>query len=425
MNKKTKKNGVSRRDFIKTGIGGGIGLAALSRGLIGTAYVHGAEKSPIKIGNLGVMTGVMSVFGTAGYNALKIFANQVNEEGGILGRKVEILPRDTGGRPENAVREFKRAVLEDHVDFVITTDGSGVCLALCPVAKELKTMLIIATASTIKFQNKICNRYTFRTGESSKFFLYAAAKIVASKEPWVKRWVGINPDYEWGHVAWEGFQRYIKQLNPDAEIAGNFFTPFGSADFRPYISKILDLKPEGVVTALWTGELVTFIKQAKMYGFFDRIKRFVDCSSTTMDASMILGGEMVEMFGNSYYFFGYPDTTENRRFIKDYRAEAGQYPISSAGATFKAGLYLKAAIEKAGTTDTEKVIDSFEGIELETFAGGKGWMRPKDHQLQSEYMVTGRTAPDPKYPFWIYKDLLLVPGSEGNTTDDEIEGCIK
>jgi branched-chain amino acid transport system substrate-binding protein len=347
----------------------------------------------------------------------------VNEEGGSLGRKVEILSRDSGGRPEIAVREFKRAVLEDHVDFIITTDGSGVALALCPVAKELKTVLIISTASTIKYQMGICNRYTFRTGESSKFFTYSAAKIAATKEPWLKRWVGINPDYEWGHVSWEGFQKYLKQLNPDVEFAGNFFTPFGSADYRPYISKILDLKPDGVVTALWTGELVTFIKQAKMYGFFERVKRFVDTSSTTLDASMILGKEMVEMFGNTYYYFGYPDTAQNRKFIKDYRTLTGEYPISSAGATIKSGLYLKSAIEKAGTTDKEKVIDSLEGLRLETFAGGKGWVRPKDHQVQSEYMVTGKTGPDPNYPFWIFKDILLIPGNEGNTTEDEIEGC--
>jgi len=422
--KRSGKQGLKRSYFSKPLIGLAIVLAVISISLINAPYVYSADKPPIKIAHLGVITGLMSSYGGGGLNGLKVFVKQVNEDGGILGREVVLLSRDTGGRPENAVKEMKRAVLEDKVNFIITTDTSGVILAECPVAAELKCLLIHNTASTIKFQNKVCNRYSFRTGETSKFFIYSLAKRVSIYDPQVLRWAAICPDYEWGHVAWEGFQKYAKELNPNVEIVGNIYTPFGSADFRPYISKILALKPQGVMTALWSGELVTFIKQAKMYGFFDKIKRFVDLSSTTMDVSMAMGEEMVETYGNSYYYFGFPDTPQHRRFIDDYREMFGDYPVSSAGSGFRAGHFLKAAIEKANTIDTEKVIDAFDYLTVATPAGGQGWMRPHDHQVQSEYMVTGRTAPDPNYPFWTFKDIWLCPGTEGNATKEEVEGCL-
>jgi branched-chain amino acid transport system substrate-binding protein len=428
MNKhkeKINKKGISRRDFIKSGIGGTIGFATLGSGLMGRAYVYGAEKPPIKILSLSVVSGVMADFGTGGFNALKIFAKQVNEAGGILGRKVEIIHRDSAGRPEIAVREFRRGVLEDKADFMIMTDGSGVILALCPVGKELKTLWISGTAGTPKFQQGVCNRYSFRAVETAPFSVYAVAKISATREPHLKRWAGINPDYEWGHVGWEYFQKYLKKLNPDVEFVGNFFSPYGSADFRPYISRLLDLKPDGVFTSLWTGELTTFIKQAKMYDFFKRIKRFIDGSTTTLDASMALGNDMEEMFGTCFYFCDYPDTPENRKFVKHYRElTGGGYPLSSSGSTYKASLYLKGAIEKAGTTDTEKVADALSGLALkENIAGGRCWMRPKDHQDINEYVIAGKTGPDPRYPFWIFKELLFVQGTEFYPIEDPIIGC--
>ena len=164
-------------------------------------------------------------------------------------------------------------------------------------------------------------------------------------------------------------------------------------------------------TSLWTGDLINFIKQAKPFGFFNKVKAFVN--NTTAHATAVgLGDEMVSFWGEARYYPFYRNTPINNEYIKMYRDKFGTYPAADVGAEcYATVMALKLAIEKAGTTDTPQVIKALEGLEYEV-PEGKKWIRPEDHSGIDQVVLLGKFHKDPKYPFWVYdpKTYFTVDG---------------
>jgi branched-chain amino acid transport system substrate-binding protein len=406
-----------RRDFLKFGMAGAAAASLTGR----PVQPARAQERPIKIGHAAVMTGLLSSLGVSGNQAMKIFVKHVNEGGGLLGRKVELVSRDTQAKPDVATQEVRRLALDDQVDFVVTTDSSGVVLAISPLASQLKKIMVHGTGASKRFAN-VCNPYAFKAADSSRLFGYAAAKVMGAKAPEVKRWAGINPDYEWGRVVWEDFRTFFPRFLPTAEIAKELWPPFKAADFNPYITALLEAKVEGVVTSLWSGDLVNFIKQAKQFDFFKQIKVFMDMSSTTLDVCLALGNDMVPVWGSGYYYFGYEKNAVNRAFVRDYLAAFKTVPVSSAGSTYRAALFLKAAVERAKSIEPTAVAAAFKDLTIET-PMGRDTMRGKDHEVISGAMVLGRTAPDSAYPYWTFSDLQTAAGTEAAVPEAEAKAC--
>lgn len=363
-------------------------------------------KDPIKIAHVAVLTGAFSSLGDGGNKAMYIWQDMVNERGGILGRPVQVVSYDTGANVGKAAEMMKQAVYNDNAHFIITTDSSGVVLAETPVAKELETITIHSTGSSEEYSN-IANRYSFRAGDNSRVQGYAGAKL-AAMQTHITKWAGINPDYAWGHDFWAAFSEYLPKLRPDVELVDNIFTPFGLTDYNPYINQLLASGAEGVVTSLWSSDEVTFIKQAKLFDFFDKIDLFIDNSTTNIAVNQALGDEMVEVIGIAYYYFESPGKNEvNEEFLRRWqqRYGAGTIPTSSAGITFTSAQYLEAAINKAQSTDTMAVIEALEGLTIDSVVGTVT-MREWDHQSVRTSIPAGRTAPDGRFDFWTWGEYI-------------------
>lgn len=409
-----------RREFLKVGTAGALAATVAGAVPVRTARAQDASK-PIKIGHAAVMTGLLSSLGVSGNQAMKVFVKHVNDGGGLLGRKVELVSRDTQAKPDVATQEVRRLALDDQVDFIITTDSSGVVLAISPLAAQLKKIMVHGTGASKRFAT-VCNPYAFKAADSSRLFGYAAAKVMGAKAREVKRWAGINPDYEWGRVVWEDFRAFFPRFLPGGEIVKELWPPFKAADFKPYIAALLEAKVEGVVTSLWSGDLVNFIKQAQQFDFFSQTKVFMDMSSTTLDVCLALGNEMVPVWGSGYYYFGYEKNSVNQAFVRDYVATFKTVPVSSAGSTYRAALFLKAAIERAKSVEPTAVAAAFKDLTIET-PMGRDTMRGKDHEVISGAMVLGRTAPDRAYPHWTFTDLQTVAGTEAAVPEAEVKAC--
>jgi branched-chain amino acid transport system substrate-binding protein len=309
---------------------------------------------------------------------------------------------------------LKKAVYEDKADFIITTDSSGVVLASYPIMKELKRVYISGSGAAEEMQNTT-NRYCFHASHSSRTFGYAMAKLLHDKYPNIKRVVGVNPDYAWGRAVWAAFKESFKGFQPAAEFPLELWPPFGTLDFKPYISQIMALKDPGqmaVHTSLWAGDQVTFDKQAKTFGMFDKIAVFLDDSSTNLDVQMALGADGVPGWGTSHYSH-LTDSPSNRAFVKAYQAKFGKttLPTSSGGGTYRACQFLQAAIVKAGKVDTEAVIKALEGLRLEDTVSGPSYIREWDHIIITE-MTLGEAARDPKYPYLTWKNPYVITAKE-------------
>lgn len=388
---------------------------ALALTLAGASDVSGASQAqPIRIAHVGATSGIFSSLGVGGKQAMEVWADQVNAAGGILGRQVAVRYYDTGAKPANGIEMLKKAVYEDKADFIVSTDSSGVVLASYPVLKELKRVYISGTGAAEEMQNTT-NRYCFHASHSSRTFGYAMAKLLHEKYPAVRRVVGVNPDYAWGRAVWAAFKESFQKFQPAAEFPLELWPPFGTLDFKPYLSQVMavkELQQVAVHTSLWAGDQVTFDKQARSFGMFDRIAVFLDDSSTNLAVQMALGADGVPGWGTSHYSYIY-DSPSNREFVQAYRKKFGAQalPTSAAGGTYRAAQFLKAAIVKAGTTDTDHVIRALEGLRLNDTVSGPSYIREWDHIVITG-MTLGEAAKDPKLPYWTWKNPYQIKTDE-------------
>lgn len=274
----------------------------------------------------------------------------------------------------------KKFITEDKVDFIIGPTSSGVALAMTDVVEQQRKILVLTQSATNSLTDAKFNRYIFSTLSNAMMHSRAGAYLMASKP--YKRWMCIGPGYSYGYESWNSFKDKLKELRPDIEIVGELWPKLTEPDYTSFIQKIIEAKPEAVWSPLWGMDAVTFIKQALPLGIFDKIK-FAFPDGAALETLIPLGKDMPNgVFVATRYFFLTPDSAVNRRFVKVYQERFKEYPDYMAEETYAGVYFLKAAIERAGTTDTEKVIAAVEKEPL-AWETPEGWkiMRKEDHQV--------------------------------------------
>ena len=367
-----------------------------------------AQAEPIKIGEINVLSGSFAAYGKSGRQGAQLAVEEINASGGLLGRRLELIQVDGQAKPDVAVQEAKRLILNEKVNFLFGVDSSSVALALAPLTNEYKIPLIVAHAATPTLTEQ-CNPYVFRTSNNARMDAFAAADL-AAKLPY-KRWANIGPDYEFGRASWQDFIARLKQQRPDVEVVGEQWPKGGESNYTSYITALVQAKPEAVFSALWAGDLVTFVRQANAFGFFNQIKLFMDPIGAALESIGPLGKEAPQnaLFSTRYWFL-YPDTQRNKAFVDAYRKRWTEYPSYNAEEHYAAIHMLAQAIKKARSTDAEAIKKAFEadgGMAFEA-PEGKKWMRPADHQV-FENLFWGYTSSSSQYPFVILKDIKVIP----------------
>jgi branched-chain amino acid transport system substrate-binding protein len=369
-----------------------------------------AQPRPIKVGFPMILSGPGALFGEPALKGAQMFVEEINAKGGVLGRKLELAPRDTKGNADEAVRVSRELILRENVDFLVGTLTSAEGPAVSVVAKENKIVFIAPIPKTdqLTAADKL-HPYVFRVAATTTMEGRSAAEIVA-KWP-VKRVATISPDYAYGQDVTRAFVDYLKKIKPSVEIVDQQWPKLGEADYTPFINAQLAKKPEAVFSSLWGGHFVTFVKQARPLGYFDALKHnFIGVGEAgSPESAKAMGAEYpVGIWGNSYdasYWDGAPAqhrdyTARLSKYLKD------EYPSSWAIQGYIGMQFLAEAIRKAGSTDSDKVARALLGLSVET-PTGKLTIREKDHQANRGQLY-GKTVKDPKYPFAIMKPVTYV-----------------
>jgi branched-chain amino acid transport system substrate-binding protein len=374
----------------------------------------------IKIGSLNALSGPFGVLGVDLSKAAKIAVDQINKDGGILGRKVEILIRDDETSPSTAARVARKLVLEDKVNFLVGVNGSPAGMAVAEVANRFKTIYLSSGgAMTEAMTGKDCNRYTFRVNHSGAQFYRSDAAYVAANFPDIKTVGGINPDYSYGHEMWDGFISELKKRKPDIKVVGDVFVPMTEKDYTNYIATLIDKKPDLVYSVFWSGAGVAFVKQAKPYGMFDKTRFFLAAAAIGTSITS-LEKDMVRMWGSEPHNWEL-DNPMNKRLVADFMKETGKPPHAFVAQSYATIFILKQAIEKAKSLDADKIIAALEGATFDT-PWGKTLIRKGDHQALGKVFI-GVAKPNPKYAFWTLQDMKVIPAEEV-TPDVSQTGCV-
>jgi branched-chain amino acid transport system substrate-binding protein len=379
-----------------------------------------ANKQPIKIGLLYGLSGMAAVFTKGTVIGHEIAAEEINANGGILGRKIKFVVRDNKLKPGVAVKEFRRMVTRDRVAFVMGVISSGVALAVSQVAKEMKVLFVDTIAQTAELTGEQGHRYVIRTNTNTTVQARSAA-LAAAQRPW-KTYFLIGPDYEYGHRVNDDFWAYLQSQKEGVEKVGELWPKLGEHEFSSHITTILNAKPDVVFSSVWGGDIIAFIKQANAYDFFKKVD-FISIAAGELDILKPLGKAMPDgILTTSLYAFDVPlkgKEKENAAFVEKFKKRAGYEPKSGDIEGYVSTYMLADAIKRAGSTDTEALIDALRGGTFDTVLG-KVVIRDFDGQATFGYH-TGVTYTDPKYPFKRLKDITYYPGAEVLRTKAEIE----
>jgi branched-chain amino acid transport system substrate-binding protein len=372
---------------------------------------HPADaQQTIKVGFPMILSGPGALFGEPALKGAQMYVEELNSRGGMLGRKLELVTRDTKGSADEAVRVSRELILKDNVDFLVGTLTSAEGPAVSTIAKENKIVFIAAIPKTDQLTAPAnLHPYVFRTASNTSIEGRTAAEIMA-KWP-VTRIATIAPDYAYGQDVTKAFVEHIKKIKPGVDIVDQQWPKLGEADYTPFINAQMGKRPEAVFSSLWGGHFLTFAKQAKPLKYFDAVNNnFIAAGEgASIESTRTMGADYpVGIWGNAYDVFTWgSEPAEHKDYIARLAAYTKEQTPSSWPITgYVAMQVLVEAIKKAGSTDSEAVAKALLDLTVDTPIGPQT-IRVRDHQA-NRGQFWGKTAMDPKYPFAVMKDVIYI-----------------
>ncbi len=345
---------------------------------------------------------------------IELAVDEINKSGGVLGKKLEVISRDDGGNPGDAVRVAEELVTREGVNILVGTFLSNVGLAVTEYAGKNKVFFLAAEPLTDKITWQNGNKYTYRL-RSSTYMQVAMLMpdIVAAKK---KRWALVYPNFEYGQSAVEAFKKLLKEKQPDAEIVTEQAPPLGKVDAGAVVQAIDDAKPDAIFNVLFGPDLAKFVREGNTRGVFQN--RFV--------ASLLSGEpEYIDPLRDEapvgWLVTGYPwyaiATPEHKVFLDAYQAQFHDYPRLGSVVGYVTIKSIAAGIAKAGSTDTDKLIAAFENLKVNSPFGPFVY-RASDHQATMGAYV-GKTALKDGKPVML--DFKYVDGAAVLPSDQEVK----
>ena len=352
-----------------------------------------AQDKPIRIGLVTFLSGpAAGPFGVPAKIAAEAIVDSLNagkapapyNTKGFGGTPLELTIVDEAGGATKQVTELRNLVERQNVDFVIGYISSGDCLAVAPVAEELKTLTILFDCGTPRVFEEASYKYVFRTRSHATMDAVAGALYLLENRPAVKNFAGINQNYAWGQDSWADFTAVMATLKPESEVTSSQMPKFGAGQYGPEISALLQTNSDVIHSSLWGGDLEAFMLQATPRGLFSRSQLVLVAGEPYLHrlAGNMPDGTIVGARGPNGVYAQKSALNDWLRQVYKERAEI--YPNYPAYSVAMAFLGLKAAYEKArgtgGAPATDEVIKAFEFLNFDSPAGRVMMKLGKGHQ---------------------------------------------
>ncbi len=365
-------------------ITGGLGrwvFAAALAGACGAAFAQ-----PIRIGELNSYK-AQPAFLEPYKKGWELAVEEINAGGGLLGRPLEVVSRDDNGNPGDAVRVAEELVSREQATLIFGTFLSNIGLAVTDFAKQRKTVFVAAEPLTDKITWQNGNRYTFRLRPST--YMQAAMLVPEAAKLKKKRWAVVYPNYEYGQSAAATFKQLLKAAQPDVEFVAEQAPALGRIDAGAVAQAIADARPDAIFNVTFGADLARFVREGQTRGLF-KDRAVVSLLSGEPEYLDPLKDEAPE----GWWVTGYPwysiQTADHDKFLRAYQAKWKEYPRLGSVVGYSTLVSIAAAIRKAGSTDTEKVIAAFRGLQADSPFGRITW-RAADNQATMGAFV-GQTA---------------------------------
>jgi branched-chain amino acid transport system substrate-binding protein len=386
----------NRRNFLKTAGAAGLG-AALGDLLPGP---RAAAAEPIVIGFVSIFSGRVAALGETGFRGLELALAEINEKGGLLGRQLKAIKQDSAGKIEDAVRIARDFITRDRVDLLMDHSSSREAFAVREVSRDLKKVTMVTASETTELtaDPKARTPYTFRAARQTLHDGIVGGTYAAevSKAKGVTRWYSCSPDYAYGRASTEEFFMALKASLPQMQVVGQAWPKLFEPDYTAFITKMLQDKPQACYSALWAGDLVTFVEQGGLYGLFEQVA-FYGINLADYTILKALKKVPAGMHSGSRYLTNVPDTPANRGFGERYEKKFRELPTNWSQECYTGMLLLAEAVRKVGSTKSEDVVRALEDLTITApwgaGPGGTVTMRKRDHTLVNYAIGWGQTQP--------------------------------
>jgi branched-chain amino acid transport system substrate-binding protein len=335
------------------------------------------------------LSGPNAIYGEGQLNAFNAAADMVNARGGVLGgRKIEIVPMDNKGTPQEALIQLKRAI-DDDIRYIASTVSSVVHALNDAIAKHNarnpdKTVLLLNFNSLDPALTEAkCSFWHFRFEPHTDMQLMALTNFMASQSAIQKVYL-INQDYAFGQSVSKGSREQLNAKRPDLAIVGDELIPLAKIkDFAPYVAKIRASGADSVLTGNWGTDLSLLLKASNEMGYKAHYYAMLAAGFGTPSAIGAAGADRVKTI---YSWHLNATDPKWERTILEYQSKYKTNADLAYLPAFRTVEMLTGAINKAGTTDPLKVAHALEGMH---FAGptGDSWMRAEDHQIIAPIFV--------------------------------------
>ncbi|WP_404385445.1 ABC transporter substrate-binding protein [Caenispirillum salinarum] len=374
-------NTFKRETSVRAVLAAGAAAAVMAVGATGALA---QSEDTYKIGVVTFLSGqAAESFGVPAWNGGKVLIEKLNagegpapyDKKGFGGLTIEPIVIDEAGGATKQVQEFRNLVQRENVDAVVGYVSSGDCLAIAPVADELKALTVLYDCGTPRVFEDGEYEYAFRTAAHATMDNVALARYMKEKGVDVNTIGGINQDYAWGHDSWRDFTASMKQLYPESEVVAELFPAFGAGQYGTEISAIMRENPDVIHSSNWGGDLQALILQAMPRGMFQRSQVALSAGDHVMPPLGENMPENVVIGARGAYGYMAPDTPLNQWWQKIYMDEYDVIPVQAPYRMAQAILGLKLAVEKAmeengGQKPTkEQVAAALKGASWESPAG--------------------------------------------------------
>ncbi|SEI08414.1 branched-chain amino acid transport system substrate-binding protein [Tardiphaga sp. OK245] len=353
-----------------------LAIAGTMAGALTLSFGHAVlAQDTIKIGELNSYK-TQTAFLDPYKKGWELAIEQINAKGGVLGKKLEVISRDDGSTPGDAVRVADELVTREGVNIIAGTFLSHIGLAVTEFAGKKKVFFLAAEPLTDKITWQNGNKYTFRLRATT--YMQVAMLLPDALAAKKKRWALVYPNFEYGQAAVATFKEMMKAKQPDIEFVTEQAPPLGKVDAGAVVQAIDDAKPDAIFNVLFGADFSKLVREGTTRGVFkDRT------------VVSLLSGEpeyldpVKEEAPVGWIVTGYPwdkiKTPEYLAFLTAYQKKYNDYPRLGSIVGYVTMTSLAAGIAKAGSTDTDKLITAFEGLKLDS-PFGPFMYRASDHQ---------------------------------------------
>ncbi len=405
---------LSRRTILKAAAAAGV--AQFAAPFVITARAADA----VKVGMIDPFTGVYAAVAQNELIGVKFAAEQINAQGGVLGRQIELLVEDSANDVGTGVEKARKLIERDGIQFLIGDVNSAIALAIAQVSNEKKVLHIVSGGHTDGITGKDCHWNVYRVCNTTKMEANSVAELLFNK--YGKKWHFITPDYAFGHTLQEAALADLKKFG--GTMTGNELTPLGTSDFSAYLIKARAANPDVLLVLPQGSDMVNCLKQIAQFGIEKQIH--VAGLQQELESLKAMPPEARVGIWMFEWYWKQPGVPGVDKFVADIRTRSGgKVPTARTWFGYTSLMSFALVANREKTLDGVKLARALGDFELPAdvkLQPNKCYYRKGDHQLMTSAFVGQALKEGKSDPEDLFQVDSIVAGDKTSPPESET-GC--